>query len=88
MLPLLAFFAQAGVQIGAEAVSTIIKEGVQWLKEKEARGEIEDKVKLKIANEMLEVGNRALEVRSALMRDPAAIDYGVVQPDDTIPGPS
>ena len=78
-------FAAFLASLGSEAVSSLIKEGMQWLKEKQARGEIEDAVKLKIANEMQEVGIRALEIKAALLADPAAIDYGVVQPDDTIP---
>ena len=80
-------FAAFLASLGAEAVSALIKEGMQWLKEKQAKGEIEDMVKLKIANDMLEVGNRALEVRSYLLEHPDAIDSGVLLDDKSIPAP-
>ena len=78
MLPLLALLGQAGIQITAEVASAIVKEGVQWLKEAQAKQAIKDEERLKIATEMLEVANHALEVRAFLLQHPDAVDFGVL----------
>lgn len=83
MIPLAGLLAG----LGAEVVSSVIKEGAQWLKEQQVKGAIEDSVRLKIANDMMETANVALQIKSALLRDPDAVDRGVLVPDPTVPVP-